>query len=152
MRLTTRNGHDFSGRFPLIVTIAALPARSCVLDGKAIACDERGLSVFEMIRWRRHDNAITLCAFDLLSSMARICDANQSRFAKLPSRDYWPGSPRHRIQSPFRRRRRYRLRTGLRARLRGHCVEAARLAVSIGPLAALDEDQEPGSAGSEARS
>ena len=67
VRLTTRNGHDFSGRFPLIVgTIAALPARSCVLDGEAIACDERGLSVFEMIRWRRHDNAITLCAFDLL--------------------------------------------------------------------------------------
>jgi bifunctional non-homologous end joining protein LigD len=67
VRLTTRNGHDFSGRFPLIVgTIAALPARSCVLDGEAIACDERGLSVFEMIRWRRHDNAVTLCAFDLL--------------------------------------------------------------------------------------
>jgi bifunctional non-homologous end joining protein LigD len=67
VRLITRNGHDFSGRFPLIVAaIAALPAQSCVLDGEAIACDERGLSVFEMIRWRRHDNAVTLCAFDLL--------------------------------------------------------------------------------------
>jgi ATP-dependent DNA ligase len=67
VRLITRNGHDFSGRFPLILAaVAALPARSCVVDGEAIACDEKGLSVFEMIRWRQHDNAVTLCAFDLL--------------------------------------------------------------------------------------
>jgi bifunctional non-homologous end joining protein LigD len=67
VRLITRNGHDFSSRFPLIVAaIAALPVRSCVLDGEAIACDAKGLSVFEMIRWRQHDAAVTLCAFDLL--------------------------------------------------------------------------------------
>src|ERR1700733_2233641 len=66
-RLITRNGHDFSGRFPLILAaVAALPVQSCAVDGEAIACDERGLSVFEMIRWRQHDNAVTLCAFDLL--------------------------------------------------------------------------------------
>jgi ATP-dependent DNA ligase len=67
VRLFTRNGYDFSERFPLIVAaIAALPARSCVLDGEAIACDEKGLSVFEMIRWRQHDASVNLCAFDLL--------------------------------------------------------------------------------------
>ena len=67
VRLITRNGHDFSGRFPLIVAaVAAVPARSCVLDGEAIACDKKGLSVFEMIRWRQHDAAVSLCAFDLL--------------------------------------------------------------------------------------
>jgi bifunctional non-homologous end joining protein LigD len=66
-RLITRNGHDFSGRFPLILAaVAALPVQSCTIDGEAIACDERGLSVFEMIRWRQHDAAVTLCAFDLL--------------------------------------------------------------------------------------
>ena len=60
------NPHDFSDRFPLIVaSIKALPARSCVV-GEAIACDEKGLSVFEMIRWRQHDAAVNLCAFDLL--------------------------------------------------------------------------------------
>ena len=42
----TRNGYDFSERFPLIVAaVAALPVESCVVDGEAIACDERGLSV-----------------------------------------------------------------------------------------------------------
>ena len=67
VRLLTRNGYDFSERYPLIVAaVEALPAASCVVDGEAIACDERGLSVFEMIRWRRHDNGVTLCAFDLL--------------------------------------------------------------------------------------
>src|SRR5580704_13077214 len=67
VRLITRNGHDFSGRFPLILAaVAALPAGPCVVDGEAIACDEKGLSVFEMIRRRQHDNAVTFCAFDLL--------------------------------------------------------------------------------------
>jgi bifunctional non-homologous end joining protein LigD len=67
VRLITRNGYDFTKRFPLIVAaVEALPARSCVVDGEAIACDERGLSVFEMIRWRQHDKGVTLCAFDLM--------------------------------------------------------------------------------------
>jgi bifunctional non-homologous end joining protein LigD len=67
VRLVTRNGFDFADRFPLIVeTIAALPVRSCVLDGEAIAVDDNGLSVFNLIRYRRQDHAVTLCAFDLL--------------------------------------------------------------------------------------
>ena len=37
VRLLTRNGHDFAGRFPLAAAaIAALPARSCLIDGEAI--------------------------------------------------------------------------------------------------------------------
>jgi hypothetical protein len=39
----------------------------------------------------------------------------------------------------------------LSARLRGHRVEAARLALSVGPVAALGEGQEPESAGCNAR-
>ena len=67
VRLITRKGFDLADRFILAATaIASLPARSCVIDGEAIACDQRGLSVFDMIRWRQHDNAVTLCAFDLL--------------------------------------------------------------------------------------
>jgi bifunctional non-homologous end joining protein LigD len=67
VRLLTRKGLDLSDRFMLAATaIASLPAHSCVVDGEAIACDERGLSVFEMIKWHQHDAAVTLCAFDLL--------------------------------------------------------------------------------------
>jgi len=50
VRLVTRNGYDFADRFPLVVeAITALPARSCVLDGEAIAVDDNGLSVFDLI-------------------------------------------------------------------------------------------------------
>jgi bifunctional non-homologous end joining protein LigD len=48
VRLVTRKGFDLADRFFLAASaIARLPARSCVIDGEAIACDERGLSVFE---------------------------------------------------------------------------------------------------------
>ena len=67
VRLITRNGFDFAKRFPLVPeAIVALPARSCVIDGEAIACDESGLAMFDLIRYRRQDHAVTLCAFDLL--------------------------------------------------------------------------------------
>jgi ATP-dependent DNA ligase len=67
VRLITRNGYDLAARFPLAAAaIAALPARSCVVDGEAIAVDNNGLSVFELIRNRRQDRAVTLCAFDLI--------------------------------------------------------------------------------------
>ena len=67
VHLFTRKGYDLAVRFPLATTaVAALPARSCLIDGEAIACDQNGLAVFEMIRWRRHDGDVVLRAFDLL--------------------------------------------------------------------------------------
>jgi hypothetical protein len=63
VRLCTRNGYDFTARFPKIAaTVESLPVRSCVLDGEAIVVDERGLSVFEPLRYRTHDHAAVLCA------------------------------------------------------------------------------------------
>ena len=48
VRLITRNGHDFTARFPLAAAaVAALPARSFLIDGEAIACDDNGLAVFD---------------------------------------------------------------------------------------------------------
>ncbi len=62
-----RRAFDLAERFPLAVAaIAALPARSCIVDSEAIACDANGLSVFDLLRYRRQDDAVTLCAFDLL--------------------------------------------------------------------------------------
>jgi bifunctional non-homologous end joining protein LigD len=67
VRLFTRNGYNFADRFPRIVeALASLPVRSCLIDGEAIAVDETGLSVFELLRYRRHDHAVVLCAFDLI--------------------------------------------------------------------------------------
>ena len=62
VRLLTRNGHDFAGRFPLAAAaVAALPARSCLVDGEAIVTDQNGLAVFDLIR-----GPAVLCAYDLL--------------------------------------------------------------------------------------
>ena len=41
VRLFSRNGYDFTARFPLAVAaVAALPAHSFLIDGEAIICDE----------------------------------------------------------------------------------------------------------------
>jgi ATP-dependent DNA ligase len=74
MRLYTRNGNDFTKRFPLVVAaVATLPARSCLIDGEAIVSDEAGLAVFELIRSFRHDHAAVLCAFDLPELDRQTC-------------------------------------------------------------------------------
>ena len=46
--------------------VAALPARSCLIDGEAIVTDHKGLAVFDLIRGHRPSAAAVLCAFDLL--------------------------------------------------------------------------------------
>jgi bifunctional non-homologous end joining protein LigD len=35
------------------MAVAALPAKSCLIDGEAIACDENGLAVFKLTRGHR---------------------------------------------------------------------------------------------------
>jgi ATP-dependent DNA ligase len=53
IRLFTRHGTNFTHRFPLIVAaLESLPVRSCVIDGEAIVVDGRGLSVFDVLRYR----------------------------------------------------------------------------------------------------
>jgi bifunctional non-homologous end joining protein LigD len=67
VRLLTRNGIDWSGRFPLIAKGAGdLQVRSCLIDGEAVACDGDGLPSFDRLRYRRQDGTVFLYAFDLL--------------------------------------------------------------------------------------
>jgi bifunctional non-homologous end joining protein LigD len=67
VRLFTRNGYNFVDRFPMIVAaLKNLPVRSCFIDGEAIVVDRNGLSVFDLLRYRQHDRAAVLCAFDLI--------------------------------------------------------------------------------------
>jgi ATP-dependent DNA ligase len=67
VRLLTRNGHDWSGRFPLIVKAAiALQVTSFLIDGEAVCCDDDGVPVFEKLRSRREDRYVFLSTFDLL--------------------------------------------------------------------------------------
>jgi bifunctional non-homologous end joining protein LigD len=49
-----------------VAAVAALPARSLLIDGEAICTNENGLAVFELIRRARNGGAAVLCAFDLI--------------------------------------------------------------------------------------
>jgi ATP-dependent DNA ligase len=67
VRLYSRPGNDLTHRFPLIVeTLARLRSRSCIIDGEAVACDDKGMPSFDRIRYRHHDASVFLYAFDLI--------------------------------------------------------------------------------------
>jgi ATP-dependent DNA ligase len=53
VRLLTRNGHDWAPRYPLIFeAVATLRVRSCLIDGEAVCCDDKGVAVFAKLRQR----------------------------------------------------------------------------------------------------
>ena len=68
-RVFSRNGHDWSDRYPGIVrAVAGLRCKSAIIDGEAVVQDENGVSKFEALgsTIRRHPHSIILYAFDLL--------------------------------------------------------------------------------------
>jgi bifunctional non-homologous end joining protein LigD len=69
VRFFTRNGHDRSDRYPLI-TEAALRNRnaSFVLDGEAVLLGVDGISDFNGLHSRKHDDEVQFSAFDILVS------------------------------------------------------------------------------------
>ena len=69
VRLWTRNGHDWSDRFPLI-SEAALRNRntSFVIDGEAVLLGVDGRSDFNGLHSRKHDHEVEFYAFDILVS------------------------------------------------------------------------------------
>jgi bifunctional non-homologous end joining protein LigD len=68
VRLFTRNGHDWTDRYPLIVE-AALKNRSSsfVIDGEAVLLGVDGVSDFDGLHTGKHDAEVQLYAFDCLA-------------------------------------------------------------------------------------
>ena len=67
VKLYSRPGNDLTDRFPLIVeAMARLRSLSCIIDSEAVACDEKGLASFDLIRHHRTDDRVFLYAFDLI--------------------------------------------------------------------------------------
>jgi hypothetical protein len=63
-----------------------LPARSCLIDGEVVACDENGLAIFDRLRHGQRRSYAMLVAFDLL---------------ELRTTMPWAGGPLVRVKSPF---------------------------------------------------
>ena len=50
VRLYSRPGNHLTHRFPLIVeTLVSLRSRSCIIDGEAVACDDNGIALFNLV-------------------------------------------------------------------------------------------------------
>jgi bifunctional non-homologous end joining protein LigD len=67
VRLFTRRGYDWTGRYPAIArTAAALRCTSFTLDGEAVVCGPDGVAVFDALHRRGTVSEAMLYAFDLL--------------------------------------------------------------------------------------
>ena len=67
IRLITREGNDWTTRYPLVVeAVNHLKVRSCLIDGEMVCCDEKGVAAFQLLRHRRNERRAFLYAFDLL--------------------------------------------------------------------------------------
>jgi bifunctional non-homologous end joining protein LigD len=68
VRLITRNGHNWTDRYPWIVE-AALKNRikQFVIDGEAVVLGVDGIADFNALHSRQHDNEVQLYAFDIVA-------------------------------------------------------------------------------------
>ena len=151
VRLFTRHGADFTARYPQIAAaVESLPVRSCALDGEAIVVNADGLSVFNLLRYRHHDHAAVLCAFDLIE-----LDGADLRWRPVERRKAMLADLLRGTRDGIAFNQHYagdggdRLRARLRARLRGDRLEAPRLDISLRPRRPLAQGQEPGGASGE---
>src|SRR6266702_8000109 len=152
VRLYSRPGNDLTHRFPLIVeTLARLRSRSCIIDGEAVACDDKGMPSFDRIRYRHHDASVFLYAFDLieLSGDDLRREPLDVRKATLKSvlTKAGPGLRlNEHIEADGPTVFAHACKMGL-----GYSVEAQDLDVPLRPFARLAQVQEPGGSGGEAR-
>jgi bifunctional non-homologous end joining protein LigD len=88
--LFTRNGHDWTDRFPQLASaLAALP--SCIIDAELVATDEHGTDDFATLQRtvsKRQDDGLALWAFDLLYTVGKDirhmpCIERKNRLARI---------------------------------------------------------------------
>jgi ATP dependent DNA ligase domain len=149
VRLFTRNGHDWSDRFPLI-TEAALRNRnsSSVIDGEAVLLGIDGRSDFNGLHSRKHDDEVMFYAFDILVSdgedLRRLpLSMRKANLARLLARHRWHLPVRLRAG----RDRPGPVPTCLPDGAGGPGLETPRKQLSRRPVPALGQGQEPGASG-----
>ena len=68
VHLITRNGHDWSDRYPTVLAaVTSLRCRSCIIDGEVVICGPDGLAIFDRLQeGPRVKPEAFMYAFDLL--------------------------------------------------------------------------------------
>jgi bifunctional non-homologous end joining protein LigD len=88
VRLFTRNGHDWSERYPRIVEAALRHrASSFVIDGEAVLLGVDGVSDFNGLHSRQHDDEVEFYAFETGPSneMSPLLTTRSGRLASMYS-------------------------------------------------------------------
>jgi len=145
VRLYSRNGNNFTDRYPLIVeTALRIRSQQFVLDGEAVLLGVDGISDFDGLMSRQHE--VQLYAFDVLAldgddlrklplhlrktNLARLL-ARRADGINLATGEIGPDPIPRRLQHEAGRSR----------------VEAARQPLSSRHAERLDQEQEPGTPG-----
>jgi bifunctional non-homologous end joining protein LigD len=67
VRLFSRNGNEWTRRYPWIVEAARkIRQQRFVLDGEAVVLGVDGIADFNALHSRQHDEGVQFCAFDIL--------------------------------------------------------------------------------------
>ena len=66
VKLYTRNGADWSKRYPRILEEAARIKSNAIIDAEVVCLDEKGVPSFDTLHSRAADHLAVACAFDLL--------------------------------------------------------------------------------------
>jgi ATP-dependent DNA ligase len=68
VRLITRGGYNWTGRYPWVVEAAQkIRQKHFVLDGEAVILGVDGISDFDALHSRKRDDEVQFCAFDILA-------------------------------------------------------------------------------------
>jgi bifunctional non-homologous end joining protein LigD len=143
VRILTRNGHDWTSRFPLIASAAnVLRAKSFLIDGKAVACDASGLAVFQRLRKRRNDASVFLYAFDLVQLNGHDLRREPVEVRKAALEKLLRPKPDGMRFCEHIEYDDAAMMFEHACQLRRHRVEAARLALRVWAIPGLDQDKE----------
>jgi bifunctional non-homologous end joining protein LigD len=106
VRLFTRNGHNWTSRYPLIVEAARrIKSKQFVIDGEAVLLGVDGISDFDGLYSGKHNDEIQLYAFDILALDAMICGSFPSTFGRITSLASWHDGPMAFTSPPLNRAR-----------------------------------------------
>jgi ATP dependent DNA ligase domain len=146
VRLFTRNGHDWTDRYPPIVEAALRNrATSFVIDGEAVLLGVDGISDFDGLHSRQHDDEVQIYAFDCLALEGDDCASCRSRCARPISPASWRAGQ---IGSSWPRSSRARSDRICSARLanraRGSGIEASRSCLPRRSIAELGKSEKSG--------
>ena len=141
VRLFTRNGYDWTKRYPWIVeTALKIRMKQFVIDGEAVVLGVDGIPDFDALHSRKNDDEVQLYAFDIMA-----LDGDDLRPLPLSLRKtnltrLLARRPDGIFVAPFERGE---IGPDL-FRAACNCLEAQRSTVSRWPVARLDQGEEPG--------